>query len=242
MMHPNFTQIRRQYVLDTTEHYAIDTFPGGWQSTAYRVMILGTLLDLYDAWDPEDLKTLPTLTRLKQTIASLGLTGSRLIDDFVRRLVQTGHVSLDRFEMDGRVRILRPSDSTLAWYGKTAASYYSILDYLYPGFGYSVASSDNSSFMKHQRISASGIFEIIVRFLAKNVDLYPFHSMNGGGIALMHLAVSREGVKNQDEDERYSIFCSAGTVSQGRISATFCSQPKRATSCRDLASMAKSLN
>lgn len=204
LLHPDFARIRRRYVLDTTEHFATAIFPGGLQSTAYRVVALGVLMDLYEAWDPLDRETLPTLTRLKRKVAIINLSSPRQIDDFVHRLIQTKDVTLERTEIDGRIRLIKPSDRLASWHEAMTASYYGILDRLYPTPGYGLAVARDAEVLRAQRIVAKSTFAAIGRFLMQNEDLLPFLNMNLGGIVLMRLAVADEAAP--DEAETDTLF------------------------------------
>lgn len=189
LYHPKFSQIRRRYVFDTSAQYTAAVFPGGRQSTAYRVITVGALISQYQAWNRDDRETYPTLIRLKRSVSIMSHTSARQIDEHVARLVQTGYVALERTEIDGRLRLLQPTDKLLAWESTRVASYYGILDALYPNSGYAYAARRNPAFLRAQHTASTSIFGIIGNFLRANSDLLPFLSMNAGGLVLMHLAV-----------------------------------------------------
>ncbi|TNC09916.1 hypothetical protein FF100_25345 [Methylobacterium terricola] len=192
LAHPGFVGMRRRYVADTTSRYRIAVFPGGWQSTVYRAAALGAIICLHAAFDPADRATWPTLTRLKQSFATLDLSSSRQIDDFVARLVETGYVVMERPEADGRLRLLRPTETLLAWERAVRASYYGVLDALYPVPGYGFALVQDPGFQKAQAAASLTVFDVIGRFLAENRDMLPFHGMYHGTNVLMHLAIDHE--------------------------------------------------
>ncbi|UHC17162.1 hypothetical protein LRS73_04415 [Methylobacterium currus] len=191
--HPGFVGMRRRYVADTTAHYRVAVFPGGWQSTAYRAAALGSIICLHAAFDPGHRATWPTLTRLKQIFATLDQSSSRQIDDFVARLVETGYVVMERAEADGRLRLLYPTEPLLAWERAVRASYYGVLDALYPAPGYGFALVQDPGFQRAQSAASLTVFDVIGRVLAENRDMLPFHAMYHGTNVLMNLAVDHEG-------------------------------------------------
>lgn len=192
LSHPRFAQMRRGYVAGTMACYEIASFPGGWQSAAYRVASIGAIVCLHAAWDPEDRTTWPTLARLKAAVATLGLSSPRQLDDLVARLSRTGHVALERPAADGRLRLLRPTDKLLAWDRAVLSSYYDVLHDLYPEPGYGPAVARHPDFHLAQRRVSVETFDVIARFMARNRDLMPFLHMYQGFHVLMRVILMRE--------------------------------------------------
>lgn len=191
LAHPDFARMRHRYVPDTMANSAMDVFPGGWRSAAYRTAAIGTVVCLWVAHDAADRATWPTLTRFKQAVSALGLQSARQIDDFVGRLVETGNVVLERAAADGRVRLLRPTEKLLAWDRAMFGPYYEALQTLYPEPGYGPAVARDPDFQIAVRGSSLEIFPVIGTFLHENVDLVPFYNMYQGLHVLMILAVRR---------------------------------------------------
>lgn len=199
LLHPEFAQLRRRYVIDTTENYTKAVFPGGCQCASYHVIVLGALMSLYEGWDRLNPQTLPTLSRLKRIVAAANFSSPRHVDNYVHRLAQTKDLVLEHFETDGRIRLIRPTEKLLSWCSLMTASYYRILDELYPTPGYQLAVTQNDAFMKSQRAASRDIFEVIGGFMARNEDMLPFHSMNLGGIVLLRLSIA-EGEDPADDE------------------------------------------
>ncbi|SFK80554.1 hypothetical protein [Methylorubrum salsuginis] len=188
LSHPDFARMRPVYIAATTAQYEITALPGQWQSTAGRVAALGAIICNDAVFDPADRATWPTLARFKQSVAVFGLTSPRQNDEIVARLVTTGHLTLERPPEDGRVRLLRPRESLLAWDREVIASYYGVLRQLYPETGYGPALARDPAFQRAQRGVATTMFPVIGGFLAANTDLLPFLSMNNGVHVLLMLA------------------------------------------------------
>ncbi|WP_053080370.1 hypothetical protein [Methylobacterium variabile] len=188
LAHPGFPRMRRRYVAETIARYEIAAFPGHWQSVVYRVATLGTIVCNDAAYDPADRTTWPTLTRLKEAVAVFGLCGPRQIDDFIARLVETGHVVLEQSAADRRIKLLRSSVTLLAWDREVLASYYTALQMLYPEPGYRAALIRDPDFQRAQRFVSTRYFPEIARFLARNHDLVPFTLMNHGVNVLLLLS------------------------------------------------------
>ncbi|GEL44398.1 hypothetical protein MEX01_49890 [Methylorubrum extorquens] len=187
LTHPDFAAMRQRYVAGTTACYEIASFPGGWQSAAYRVAIISAIICLHAAWDPADRATWPTLARLKEAGATFGLSSPRQIDDLVARLVETNYVVLERPDADGRLRLLVPTDKLLAWDRVLLSSYYGVLQDLYPDPGYGPAVARDPTLHLAQRRVAVVTFDVIGRFIARNGDIIPFLQMYQGFQVLMRV-------------------------------------------------------
>lgn len=186
LAHPGFAQMRRHFITDTMGCYETARFPGGCQSTAYRVAAVGVIICLYAAYDDAFRGTWPTVARLKQTIITFGLSSARQVDDFVARLVRTDHVVLERSEADGRLRLLKPTDKLLAWDSGVLVPYYDALHALYPEPGYDAIR--DPGFHLAQRRTAVRYFASLAGFMQENTDLLPFHNMYQGVHILMAMA------------------------------------------------------
>ncbi len=192
LTHPDYARMRPRYIAATVACYEIATFPGGWQSAAYRVAVISAIICLHAAWDPADRATWPTLARLKEAGASFGLSSPRQIDDLIARLVETGHVVLERPAADGRLRLLVPTDKLLAWDRVLLSSYYGVLQDLYPDPGYGPAvACDPALHWAHRRVSVA-TFDVIGRFIAQNGDILPFLQMYQGFQVLVRVILLRE--------------------------------------------------
>lgn len=183
--HPGFAQMRQPYITATMASYETASFPGGCQSTAYRVATIGVIVCLYAAYDVEDRATWPTLARLKQTVTAFGLSSARQVDDFVARLVRTDNLVLERAPADGRLRLLKPTDKLLAWDRHVLAPYYDALQSLYPEPGY-VPTRDPGFHLALRRASVRYLGPV-AGFMRENTDLLPFHIMYQGVHMLMTL-------------------------------------------------------
>lgn len=192
LTHPDFAAMRPRYVAGTMACYEIASFPGGWQSAAYRVAIISAIICLHAAWDPADRATWPTLARLKEAGATFGLSSPRQIDDLIARLVETNYVVLERPDADGRLRLLVPTDKLLAWDRVLLSSYYGVLQNLYPDPGYAPAVARDPTFHLAQRRVSVGMFHVIGRFIARNGDIVPFLQMYQGFQVLMRVILMRE--------------------------------------------------
>ncbi len=192
LTHPDFGSMRRRYMASTMACYEVASFPGGWPSVAYRVAAICAIVCLHAASDPADRATWPTLARFKGAVATFALSSPRQIDDLVARLVETGHILLERSAADGRLRLLRPTDKLLAWDRAVMSSYYAVLQGLYPAPGYGPAVACDPAFHLAQRRVSLAMFGVVARFMAENRDLLPFHGMNQGVHALMQVELLRE--------------------------------------------------
>lgn len=203
LQHPGFAEMRRHYITATMAQYEFANFPGGWQSTAYRVAAIGMLVCLHAAHDNEDRATWPTLARFKEAMAIFGLSSARQIDHFVARLVETGYVVLERVKADGRLRLLKPTEQLLEWDRAVLASYYESLRILYPDPGYRLPIARDREFHIAMRKTSTRYIQNIADFIRANTDLLPFHSMYQGvhillAVTGLNLEPQRTPVRERD--------------------------------------------
>lgn len=187
LQHPRFAEMRRHYIATTMAQYEFANFPGGWQSTIYRVAAIGAIVCLHAAYDSADRATWPTLARFKEAMATFGLSSARQIDDFVARLVETGYVVLERVATDGRLRLLKPTEQLLDWDRTGLAGYYEALRILYPDTGYDLPVARDREFQLTMRKASTSYFPQIAAFIREDTDLLPFLSMYQGVHILMHV-------------------------------------------------------
>lgn len=188
LVHPDFARMRRCYVPDTIANYESAVFPGGWQSAAYRTAALGAIVCLWANFDEANRATWPTLALFKRAVSTFGFSSPRQIDDFVRRLTETGHIVQERVVADGRLRLLKPTEKLLAWDREVIAPYYEALQLLYPEPGYGLPIARDPEFHLAQRRCAVEIFPVIGNFLREIVELLPFYNMYQGLNVLLMLA------------------------------------------------------
>ncbi|WP_286134608.1 hypothetical protein [Methylobacterium sp. Leaf123] len=218
LTHPDFARMRQRYVSRTMACYELATFPGGWQSAAYRVAALGAIVCLHAAEVPADRTTWPTLARLKDSVATLGLSSARQIDDLVARLVATDYIVLEQPAADGRLRLVRPTDRLLAWDRAVMSSYYDVLQELYPDPGYGLAVARDPAFHLAQRRGAVEMFDVVARFMAANRDLIPLLQMYQGFHVLMRVIQMREADAQAElRDSDFSDIVTRFGVSRSHI-------------------------
>lgn len=188
LAHPEFSRMRRFYIVRTMARYDVANFPGKLQSAAYRVAAIASIVCRHAAYEAEDRATWPTLAHVKASVATFSLSSARQIDSFVARLVETGHVALERVPTDGRLRLLRPTERLLDWDRAVMEAYYESLQILYPEPGYGMALAQDPHFHLTQRRVSTRYFSQVAAFMHENTDLLPFHGMYQAVHMLMTIA------------------------------------------------------
>lgn len=185
LAHPDFPTARQIFVEEHTKVYEVSAFPGQFSADAGRVTTLAIIVCLHAGYDPAERETWPTLGRLKDTVARFGFASPRLIDDFVSRLVQTGFLTLERQPDDSRVRLLRPTESLLAWDREWMAAHYAPLAHLYPDPGYDAPLRRDAGFQAAHARAAVAAFDTIIAMTWSNLEIVFFLSSTSALIILL---------------------------------------------------------
>ncbi|CAO4165417.1 hypothetical protein [Methylorubrum aminovorans] len=187
LAHPAFPAARRIFVSETARVYEAGMFPGQFGADAGRVTTLAIIVCQHAGYEPADWATWPTLSYLKDTVARFGFASPRLIDSFVARLVQTGHLELRQQPEDNRVRLLCPTEHLLAWDRDWMAAHYAALEALYPEPGFGPPRQRDPAFQAAHARSAVAAFDAIIAMMWSNLEIIFFLSSTSALIILLSL-------------------------------------------------------
>jgi hypothetical protein len=134
--HPDFPAARAAFVDSILGLYEYDAFVSRLVVEAGRSVMFIVIICLYARYVPEIASTWPTISRLKSAMTRYGLAGPRRIDDLVRRLSDTEFIKMEASPVDGRARLLTPSNMTLELDADWLVANYSPLKILYPESGH----------------------------------------------------------------------------------------------------------
>ncbi|MGN8093425.1 hypothetical protein [Methylobacterium sp. 22177] len=191
LTHPEYERVRSLYITKINANNSADKFPGGWSAAAYRYTAVCVIVKVYAGFEPEDRSTWPTLAKVKETANAFGQSSQRQLDDVVRRLVITNHITLECPAADRRLRFLRPTEKLLAWDREQLCAYYDILQLLYPDADYNIAIKRDPVFhLAHRRCAPKIMTPIIKNFLQQNHHFLPFLHMNHGANVMRNLILA----------------------------------------------------
>ncbi|MFN3537668.1 MAG: hypothetical protein ACK4Y4_09500, partial [Brevundimonas sp.] len=188
LAHPDFPRARETYIRDVLALYGHDPFLNKLLMVAARMVIFSVVICLDAGYRAEDRSTWPTVGSLKKALATFGLASPRRIDQIVGRLIQTGYMESSPSPVDGRVRLLRPTDRTLAHDQDWLLAHYRPLACLFGEAGYELPLARDPAFQQAQRRIATEFFAESASVLMRNPGIMLFFSREAGILVLMELA------------------------------------------------------
>lgn len=135
----------------------------------------------------EDRATWPTVGNLKAALAMFGLTSPRRIDHILGRLVQIGYLESRPSPVDGRVRLLRPTERMLDHDQNWLTAHYAPLACLFGEADYRLPLARNRQFQQVQRGIATGIFMESAMVLLQNPGIMLFLGRDSGILVLLEM-------------------------------------------------------
>lgn len=147
-------------------------------TSRYLLFTLSVILDANH--DLERRETWFTVGRLKERMATFGMTSPRHIDHLIERMRAVGFVEITHPPGDRRVNLLRLTDKMLAHDRDWLAVDYTILDTLRPEFGYGRVRDRDPSIHAAIRRQSLGLLPEGARLLAALTDFLMFFSRPGG--------------------------------------------------------------
>lgn len=172
--HPRFPDARAFYIEECIRVYKFGTFPGNIGADAGRVTALAIIVCLHARYVQDEPETWPTLKRLKETVANFGFASPRLVDAFVARLVQTQFLRMPRHPMDGRIRLLVPTEALASWDREWMAAHFGPLRILFPDTGYTLALDRNPVFQKAHGGASVPVLDGAIHVAWRNIDVVFF--------------------------------------------------------------------
>jgi hypothetical protein len=207
--HPRFADARAFYIEECIRVYKFGTFPGNVGADAGRVTTLAIIVCLHARYVQDAPETWPTLKRLKETVANFGFASPRLVDAFVARLVQTQFLRMPRHPMDGRVRLLVPTEALAAWDREWMAAHFGPLRMLFPDSGYTLALNRNPAFQKAHGSASVPVLDGAIHVAWRNIDVVFFLAAKSALSILFTLC--RLGGENRDSKLREADLAAFAT-------------------------------
>jgi hypothetical protein len=204
LSHPSFPLARRAFVDSILGLYENDVFLNRLLIEAGRHVVFMMLICMHARYREEDRPTWPTIGRLKEAMRQFDLSSSRRIEDLVGRLVHNKFIQSTASPVDGRVRILTPSDEMLERDADWLAAHYQPLQILYPQPGYPLILQRDRPFQRAHRSIAWDFAGHGAQILASNPDMMLFMSRDVGMMVLMKL-IQMAGAEPEGTSEGLSF-------------------------------------
>lgn len=186
--HPGFPQARETYVRDVLALYGDDPFHNKLLMVAARIVVFAVAICLDAGHREDDRSTWPTVGNLKKALAMFSLASPRRIDQILGRLVQIGYLESEPSPIDGRVRLLRPTDRMLDHDQDWLMAHYAPLARLFGEADYRLPLTRDRRFQQVQRGIATGIFMESAMVLLQNPGIMLFLSRESGILVLLEMA------------------------------------------------------
>lgn len=188
--HPDFPLARRTYIREVLALYGDDPFHNKLLMAAARMVVFAVAICLEAGHREEDRATWPTVGNLKTALAMFCLTSPRRIDHILGRLVQIGYLESRPSAVDGRVRLLRPTDRMLDHDQDWLTAHYAPLSCLFGEADYRLPLARDRRFQQVQRGIATGIFMESAMVLLQNPGIMLFLGRESGILVLLEMAKS----------------------------------------------------
>lgn len=136
---------------------------------------------------PHDRATWPTMQLLKRQMEAHGIASWRRTHDIVRRLADTGYISVYRAPDDRRVTLLAPTDKMLLHDRRALRVYYHPLHVLFPEPGYPEPVNHDPAFHRVAREICAAFLAHAQQFILANPVIAFFLPRQAGHMILAKL-------------------------------------------------------
>jgi hypothetical protein len=192
LVHPHFARARSTYLRAMLSLYGDDAFLNKLLLEAARQVVFGALICLLAAWDEADHATWPTLANLKRTLRPFGQSSDRKIEQLVSRLISVGFLTQKLSDIDGRVRLLIPTDAMLRHDEEWLIAHYRPLALLYPDDPHHLPLARDRGFQLAQRRVSFAFIPRSAIVLMSNPDILLFATRDAGFLVLAQIALDAQ--------------------------------------------------
>lgn len=186
LAHPRFASARAAFIDAVLAFHEGDQFSSRLMVETMRQVTFNLIVILHLRHDANDRSTWPTPQRLKAVIEPYGLASPRRIDALVARLVQLGYVDSRPSELDGRVRLLRPTPRMMALDREWLLYNYVPLHVMFPD-SYAEPIARDPAFQRAQRLIALEFAPKSTKIMASNPAVMRFMHRDAGILVLIKL-------------------------------------------------------
>jgi hypothetical protein len=186
LANPRFASARAAFIEAVLAFHEGDQFSSRLMVETMRQVTFNLIVILHLRHNVADRSTWPTPQRLKAVIKPYGLASPRRIDALVTRLVHLGYVDSRPSELDGRVRLLKPTPKMMALDREWLVYNYLPLHAMFPD-GYAEPIARDPAFQRAQRLVALEFAPKSTRIMASNPSVMRFMHRDAGMLVLIKL-------------------------------------------------------
>lgn len=188
LAHPRFPEARAAYIDAVMELYEGNPAGVELMLDAGRILVFGIVMCLWGACRDEDRETWPTVTRVKAALALFGLVRSRQIDALLGRLEQIGYIAFRRAPLDGRVRLVGPTERMIAHDRDWLRAHYLAHARLFGETAYALPLARDARYQRAVRAAAVPTFSAAAgNVVERNLPILQFLQRSAGLLVLMKL-------------------------------------------------------
>jgi DNA-binding MarR family transcriptional regulator len=204
---PDFPSARDRHIDDMLELFG-DKVLNRMIVEEARLFVSGLLIGLYATYREDDQSTWPTVGRIADSMSKLGLATPSRVNEMINRFIDTGYVTKDVSKIDGRVHILTPSQSLLAYDRAYIRALYRPLALLNPDSIYDPAINQDPRFHFVWRRIVFSQINLPATFFKRHPAIALFlHRDSGYTILLMAL---RTGMRGKQSERQFRTFSAIG--------------------------------
>jgi len=184
--HPRFAAARAAFIDAVLAFHEGDRLSSRLMVETMRQVTFNLIIILHLRHDVADRSTWPTPQRLKAVIGPYKLASPRRVDALVARLVQLGCVDSRPSEIDGRVRLLKPTPKMMALDREWLFYNYVPLHVMFPD-GYAEPIMRDGAFQRAQRLVALEFAPRSTQMMASVPAVMRFMHRDAGILVLIKL-------------------------------------------------------
>jgi hypothetical protein len=185
--HPRLREAIRVYLDAFLAVYDDEPFLVRLLIEAGRIALAQFVMVLGAGYEPARRETWPTVSRLKETMAAMGLASGRHVDQLVGRLCDAGFLVLAPAEHDRRIKVIAGTEKLWAHDRDWVAAHVAPLAVCYPQHDYGLALRRDPDFHVRMKRVSTRFFPVIGRLVRAVPDMNLFFDRAGGYMVLAAL-------------------------------------------------------
>jgi DNA-binding IscR family transcriptional regulator len=222
LTHPRFPDVRRVHIDGFIAIFGDSRFTPDMVADWGRLMSNALLVGLHAAYEPSDRATWPTTAAMRRLANGGGMASPRHVDEICARLRRTGYIESIPSPVDGRLRLLRPTERMIVQDRAFIAELMRPLSVIDPDGRYDLAAKLDPEFHAAFRKAWMASLPRTTSIIVQNRPIAMFWTRHAGYLAL--LLVARESIRAAGEERSpmtFSTIAKTLNVSRTHVRAIF---------------------
>jgi hypothetical protein len=202
LAHPAFSAARDAYIDAVLALYEAKPALLELMLDGGRILVYGIIMALWGGYREDDLRSWPTIGRLKQAVGWFGVASPRQIDLIVARFAQVGHLRIVPAPHDRRLRCVLPTPALIEHDSAFIRAHFALLAVLFGSDSYALPLSGDLAFLKATRGAWIATLQIMAKdIVLSNRPIFRFYAASAGMLMLMKLV----RLQRQRPDDRVAV-------------------------------------